>query len=201
MSAAQEDGDRPPPVVRAPVRLAVIRVQGPGYRSAASEGTNCGRYCAVAGADSAQPVLKALSGWPSVGSAVALDAGLLPSHLDSLTDLRWAAAKLQADVMFVYTLDTKFVVGGHALEPGARLPSARPAGDAGRIDCLASGQFFDVRTGAGLGQAHGTASRGLDDAWGSISRLEDGRLQTEDAAVASLLGDARSVWTRLAQGG
>lgn len=190
------------PVVPTPARLVVMRVQGPGYRSPSAQGTNCGRYCAVAETDAvAKRMLDAISRWPSIAQAEALDAGLLPSRLDSLTDLRWAAAKIQADVVFVYTLETSFVVGGRALEPDARLPTAKPAENGARIDCVADGRFLDVRTGAELGQARATASRSLDDAWGSIAQLEERRVQTENAAVDLLLADAQALWSRLVNGG
>ncbi len=60
---------------------------------------------------------EAMAHWPSLAAIVPITRLSIPSRLDSIDDLRAAAASLQADILMVYTIDTAFRVQGKGYGP------------------------------------------------------------------------------------
>lgn len=184
-----------PPAPQFPLRLALVRVQAPGYRSYTADGSGQGRYSVVADdalADETQ--LQAVAKWPALSGAARLDASLLPAALDSLGELRLAAAKMQADVLLVYTLDTSLHAGDRAYEAAAKIALEAPDGESS-VASAASAVFIDVRTGYDYGSA--TAGVQLDapaETWRSREALDGRRVEAERQAFAALLAAAQTSW-------
>lgn len=189
-----------PPSPHFPVRFGVVRVQAPAYRSRSVRSLGEGRFSIVETQELLdQAQLKAIANWPVVAKVATLDGALLPARLESLDDLRLAAAKIQADILLVYTLDTAFRLQGQPYGPAAKIALAESPGREAGVTSTASALFVDVRTGFIYGsvQASGAAV-GLDQAWRSVDSLDGKRLEAERQAAAALLSEGEKTWNAIA---
>lgn len=193
-TGASDAAQQPSP--QFPLGIAAVRVQAADYRSLSSSGYGSGRFSVIAPPElltAAQ--LQALAQWPQVARVSVFDASLLPSSFDSLSDLRFAAAKMQVDVLLVYTLATSFRIDGHDRDPASRIALGdKPDADAA-VSSTASLAFVDVRTGFTYGATQASATvTGLADAWDSDAALDAKRLDAERQAFAALLAAAEKSW-------
>lgn len=184
-----------------PARIAVARVQAPGYRSYSSESLGTGRF----GVLTTQELLtdegfEAFGKWPAVAGVAPVSRRLLPSTLDSLDDLRLSAAKVQADVLLVYTLDTSFRVQGRAYGPLTAISLGLAPDRDAHVTSRASALFQNVRTGFVYGVAAATAqASGLTNVWGASDTIDEKRLEAERQAFALLLPQAEKTWAGIAR--
>jgi hypothetical protein len=184
-----------------PARVAVVRVQAPGYRSYSSESLGTGRFSVL----TTQELLtdegfEAFGKWPAVAGVAPVSRLLLPTTLDSLDDLRLSAAKVQADVLLVYTLDTSFRVQGRAYGPLTAISLGLAPDRDAHVTSTASALFQDVRTGFVYGVAEATAQvSGLTNVWGASDTVDKKRLEAERQAFALLLPQVEKTWTGIAR--
>ncbi|WP_028007469.1 hypothetical protein [Solimonas flava] len=195
---AAADPAAQPPSPQLPMTLAVVRIQAPGYRSASATALGGGRYSVLPDSEP-QTSLDALAQWPLVGTAIALDPALLPASFETLDALRLAAAKRQADVLFFYTVDTRFEADGQSYAAASELPIGKAAPAGARLLSTASGRFVDVRTGYPFGGAEGRAENGdLAPDWKTPAALDARRLDAERQARDALFADAAKTWQQIA---
>lgn len=187
------------PSLNIPARIAIARVQAADYKSFSTRAATGGRFGFIAGNESPSAAqIRSVDQWPSVAHVDALGPALVPEKLDSLEDLRLAAAKLQADVLLAYTLDTRFLVKGERTKPGTKL-SLGDAADGAGIASTAAGLLIDVRTGYVYGSAQGSVSVDpLADAWRSNEALDQQRVSAEQQAFAAMALNAGKVWAGIA---
>lgn len=181
-----------------PARIAVTRVQAANYRSYTAEPYVSGAsFSVVTTQDLAtDEQMEALTRWPDVAGIAPMNRMLLPAQLEAVDDLRVAAAKVQADILLVYTLDTTFRVQGRGYGPLAVISLGLIPDRDAYITSTASALFIDVRTGYvyGLGEATAKAS-GLTNAWSSGDTVDRKRLDAEQEAFARLLVVAAKTWS------
>jgi len=182
-----------------PASIAVARVQAPEFRADPPLQSRNGGHFSVVTSDqgSASGLLKGISAWPVVAGVSVIDPSTLPEAFNSPGDLRLAAAKLSADVLLIYTVDTSFRVRGQAYGPGYSIPvgTTKPDGDTG-ITVTASAVFKDVRTGATLASASAVAvASDVASAWPSVKMIDRKRQDTEHKAIELMLTDAQNQWT------
>lgn len=180
-----------------PARIAIARVQAAGYRSQTAEGVGLGRFTVITVQELfGDKELQAVSDWGQVAGVAPLNSLLLPPTLNSLDDLRVAAAKVQADVLLIYTLDTLFRVQGKVYSPLAVISlGILPDRDA-KVTSTASALFIDVRTGFVYGLADATAKASqLTNAWDSADAVDRKRLEAEKQAVQELVRNLGSTWS------
>jgi hypothetical protein len=184
-----------------PARIAVARVQAPGYKSYSYDGLGSGRFSVVVTQELlTEAGFEAFGKWPSVAGVAPINRLLLPANLESLDDLRLSAARVQADVLLVYTMDTSFRVQGRAYGPLAAISLGLAPDRDAHVTSTASAIFQDVRTGFVYGVAEATAkATGLTNAWGARNTVDTKRLQAEQQAFALLLPQAEKTWTGIAQ--
>ena len=189
------------PSPRFPASIAVVRVQASQYRAYAAASYGSGRFSVVTTADlPSEQQFKALSTWPAVALVAPLDPLLLPAKLDSLDELRLAAAKSQADVLLIYTVDTTFQIKGRAYGPQASISLGLVPDSDAHITSTASAIFTDVRTGFSYGSTEATVKlAGLAEAWGSSDAVDKKRVEAEQQAFALLLSQAEKSWTGIEQ--
>ena len=183
-----------------PARLAVVRVQAPQYRSYSGEAYGSGRFSVLTTQELlTENHVTAIQAWPSLAGAVPINRLLLPPRLDSLDDLRLAAAQVQADIMLVYTLDTSFRIQGRGYGPLAAISlGVLPDRDA-YLTSTASALFIDVRTGFIYGVAESTAkASGLTNVWSSRSTIDKKRVEAEQQAFDGLMMQAATTWKGIA---
>jgi len=190
------------PTLSLPARVAVVRIQAPKYQSATIKGHGGGAYSVVTLSDDAlNHDQSVISQWPQVDSVFAIDDSLLPDDFHTLSDLRLASAKMQADAMLAYTLDTEFMVGGQTYKDSKKVPMSKKAGADDGITVNASAVLIEVRTGYSYGQVSAQATvKGLDkDTWQSEDKLDKARLQAEQQALDAMLQKAAPIWQHVAE--
>ncbi len=183
-----------------PARLAVARVQATGYKSYSAEAYGAGGYSVVTTQElMTDGQMQALSAWPSVAGVAPVSRLLLPASLRSLDDLRLSAAKLQADVLLVYTLDTAFRINGRGYGPLTAISLGIVPDRDAHVTSTASALFIDVRTGFVYGVAEATAKASeLTSIWNSSDTVDRKRLDAEREAVGLLLAEAGKTWSGIA---
>jgi hypothetical protein len=183
-----------------PARLATVRVQAPNYRSHSSEGYGTGSFSVVTTQELlTDEQLQSFGKWPSVAGVTPINHLLLPSKFESLDDLRLSAAKVQADVLMVYTIDTSFRVQGRAYGPLSVISLGLAPDRDAYITSTASVVFTDVRTGFIYGVVEATAkATGLTSFWGSSDTIDKKRIEAEQQAFSLLIVEAGKTWSGIA---
>jgi hypothetical protein len=183
-----------------PARLTIARVQAPQYRSYSSEAYGNGRFSVLTTQELlSEANVVAIQKWPAVAGAVPINRLMLPARLESLDDLRLAAAQVQSDVLLVYTLDTAFRIQGRGYGPLAAISLGLVPDRDAYITSTASALFIDVRTGFVYGVAEATSkTSGLTNIWSSSSTIDKKRVEAEQAAFDLLLAQATTTWAGIA---
>ena len=144
------------PAAPFPARLALARAQASGYYPRSNQCYGEGRYCVVTTGDiETEEDLERISQLPLVSGVAAMGRILLPPKLDSIKDLRRAAATLRTDLLLVYTLDTGFRIENTDIGPLALISLGFLPNKEARVTSTASAALFDVRTGFLYGVAEG----------------------------------------------
>src|SRR5438105_4466395 len=144
------------PLAKFPTGVAVVRIQAPGYSSETARGFGAGRYSIVTTRDIEAPEeLEKLSKLPMVSGIGPINRLLLPAQLQSDRELREAAARMHADVLLVYTLDTSFTVRDNAAPLSVVTLGLSPSQQA-KVVCTASALLMDTRNGYLYGVAEAT---------------------------------------------
>ena len=179
-----------------PARIAIARVQAPDYRSYTTDPLVVGRYSVITTQELLTEVqFDEIVAWPKVAGVAPISRLLLPEKLESLDDLRLAAAKLQADVLLVYTLDTSFRIQGRGYGPLTPISLGLVPDRDAHITTTASAILTDVRTGFVYGVAEATAkTAGLTNVWGASDTVDRKRLEAEGEAFKLLLAEATKTW-------
>lgn len=183
------------PVAKPPIQLAVARVQAPHYRSYSSRGENSGRFSVVTvRSNSENAVLERIKELSEVEQATWLNRLLLESRLQSEKDLRVGAASLHADMLFIYTLDTRFHIGD-PLTPLTVVTLGLSPHQTINVDATASGILLDVQTRYVYGSCDASAHKQVvASAWTSADQIDRTRLDTENSARAQMIVEFEKLW-------
>ncbi len=179
-----------------PARLAYVRIQAPGYRSYRVESFGYGAYSIVTTKDiETDAHFERLERWPMIKATAPLSRILIPSKLRTDKELRMAAAKLHADMLLVYTLDTVFRVKDHDIGPLGLLTLGFLPNQEAKVTTTASAVIFDVRNGFVYGLAESTARETqMASIWVSSDAVEDSRKKAETKAFEQLLDEMAVTW-------
>lgn len=188
------------PTAQLPASIAIARIQADGYHSYTCESWGHGKFCVVTTRDIEDPKLfEQWQSMPSVAGLVPLNRLLLPEELNSDMDLRAAAAKLHADMLLIYTLDTNFYTQDQAV-PLSIITLGLAPDNSTRVVTTASAVLLDTRTGYVYGAAEATArDDGATTSWSTESAIENARQRTERGAFKDLSGQVESMWARVAK--
>lgn len=184
------------PAAEFPARIAVVRIQAPGYLPGAASCHGQGRYCVVTArdieSDDEYQRLERLSGVAGVGPISSI---LLPPTMRSIEDLRLVAANLKADMVLIYSVDTRFHVDGHSLGPLSVVSLGMIPNKKAYVTTTASAVLVDVRSAFIYGVAESTAS---DDQratiWSTHQAIERARTATERQSFVGLVGEIERLW-------
>lgn len=190
------EGSSRQPAPQFPASIAVVRVQAAPYRSYSAEGYGSGRYSVIVAPDES---MQAIASWPSVERVNGIDTTFLPEKLDTLGALRGAAAKTQADVLLIDTVDTTFKLQGRELPPASDIGLGAKAGGPATITVVATAIFVDVRTGYVYGSTSATADVDAAGALRARDDLERKRIEVERSALKELLKNAGQTWAGIVQ--
>lgn len=188
------------PAIHFPANLAVVRVQESGYRSYRSQGYGEGAYSVVTTRDiETEDDLQALADLPGIADVVTLNRLLIPHDLKSDLALRTAAARLHADAILIYTLDTNFN-DGKIIDPLTTLTLGLAPNKHYKINAVASAVLIDTRTGYVYGALEELDSRsGLTIAWGSDQAIDNACKKAEREALNKLLAAFPPFWAKVYQ--
>jgi hypothetical protein len=132
---------------------------------------------------------------PQVAGVALVNRLLLPERLESTKDLRLAAARLKADMLLIYSLDTGFNVDSTDIGPLAVISLGFLPNKKARVTSTASAAIFDVRTGFLYGVAEATATeQQRATTWSSVSAIDRARQRAEAEAFGRLVGEIGRLW-------
>lgn len=179
-----------------PVRLAVARVQASGYISRTNRGYGEGRYSIVTTRDiESESDFERVGRLVMVGGVAPLNRLLVPTQLDTLKDLRVAAARLKTDMLLLYSLDTAFHIESTPLGPLSTITLGFLPNKEAHVTTTTSGALIDVRTGFVYGVAEATETeKQRANIWTSQDAIDESRLRAEKASFQSFLSEFEKLW-------
>lgn len=184
------------PMAPFPGRIAVVRVQQPGYHSYGNRAYGHGKFSVVTTRDIEQDQhFEKLSELPEVSGIATFNRLLVPQELKSIKDLRLAASGLHADMLLLYTLDTSFRVKEKDVGPLEVIALGFLPNKKAFVTTTASLVLYNVRTGYiyGLAEAtHKTEHRA--STWSERGTIENARLETEEMAFNKLVDEFCLLW-------
>lgn len=183
------------PLAGFPAVIAAIRVQDRGYRSYTASGYGEGPFTVVTTRDVETPEqIDRLQRLPMVRAIVPINRLVCTSEVSSERHLRDAAASVQADLVLLYTFDTKF---GHETTIPAlgTITLGLFPNEEARVTTTASAAILDTRSGYIYALAEATAKRErLTNAWNTESAIDQARRGAETEAFDKLVGEVESSW-------
>jgi hypothetical protein len=200
--AGVQEGFAAKPAARFPASIAAVRLQAPAYTNyylQQSGGTHgSGRYTVVTTREVEEDAqLARLSALPRVAGFVSINRMLLPAKLEGDRELREAAARLQADLLLLYTFDTAFFDTDLA-KPLTVLTLGLSPTRKIFVTTTASALLLDTRTGY-VYSAYEVTNRAetLATSWGSRDAADEGRRRNERDAFVKLVDELAASWPRL----
>lgn len=186
-----------------PARIAIARAQTSGYYSRNNQCYGKGNYCVVTTRDvETEQDFERLGRLPMISGIAAMSRILLPEQLNSIKDLRVAAATLKTDMLLVYSLDTRFKVESTDIGPLALVSLGFLPNKKAHVSTTASAALFDVRTGFVYGAVEATAKeQQRATVWSSEEAIDNSRLKTEAASFQQLLGEFEKLWKGVVEAG
>lgn len=180
-----------------PANLAIVRVQQGGYSTKTSRGYGHGRYSIVTARDiEADTALAKIQSLPLIQGVAPVGRILIPSHVNTLRELRSPAAQLRADLLLIYTVDTAFTVDGVSLGPLSLVSLGFLPNKKARVTATVAGVLIDVRTGYVYGTTEATAiEEQRANLWSTELVADSARIAAEEAAFADFADGFQSFWT------
>jgi hypothetical protein len=188
------------PLASFPATVAVVRIQGSGYRNRTVQTYGDGKYCVVLTRDVEKPELMAqLAKLPLMANLEPINRLELPDVLNSDADLRNAAALLHADMLLIYTFDDDL-----QRQDVATFMSILTLGISPNIvltvNTTASAVLIDTRNGYIYGAAEASEKKStLANGWGEDAAGEAVRQEVEAKAFEKLCGEFQNTWGRVVQ--
>jgi hypothetical protein len=183
------------PLASFPAGVAVVRIQAPGYHSETAQGWGSGAYSVVITRDvESDQAIDRLRKLPQLRGIAPVNRILLPSQLNSDHELRQAAAKLQCDMILVYTFDTAFYDRDLA-KPLSVVTLGLSPTQSTKVVTTASAVLMDTRNGYIYGLAEASSRKdGLATAWNTQSAIDGDRQKTEREAFDKLVNEIETMW-------
>lgn len=178
------------PLARFPATMAVVQLQS-------NSGFGLGRGgCGVVLTrdEKTNEYLQRIAGLSKVRGVTTLSRLVLPSRIDDDRDLRAAAARLNADLLLIYTFDTS-VYRGDTTSPLDVVTFGFLPHKYMRVESTASALLMDTRNGYIYATAESASSaRQLANSWTSSSAMDQSRRRAEAEALEQLVDDFVASW-------
>jgi len=197
-----QDGFSAKPSNPFPASIAAVRIQDSGYsnynlrRYGGDYGT--GRYKVIMTREvEDQTQFDRITTLPQVAGLVSLNRMLLPEKLDDDRQIREAASRLQADLVFVYTFATAFFDTDAAKPLTVISLGLSPTRKITAVTTV-SALLMDTRTGY-IYAAYETTERAetISSSWSSGDSADEVRRKTEKKAFGKLIDDLVTSWPNL----
>jgi len=179
-----------------PANIAVIRVQDSGYTTRTSHGYGHGRFSVVTTRDvETDEAYASIVALPLVNNVVPVGRMLLPANASAIKDLRAPAAKLRADLLLVYTIDTTFSVEGQELGPLSLISLGFIPNKKAHVTATVAGVLVDVRTGFIYGTSEATATENQRaTVWSTENAIDSSRMRAEKEAFDEFAAEFGTFW-------
>ena len=183
------------PAARFPAAMAIVRVQAPGYSSHTAHGHGRGRYSVLTTRDiETDQHLERLARLPMVQGVAPVNRLLLSDKLQSDREVRHAAARRDAELTLVYTIDTRIHVGDVSSPLDTITLGFLPHKKA-HVTTTASAVLLDTRTGYVYAVTeHAARHNQWANTWTTEAAVEQSRLKTERDAFDGLVTEFEGVW-------
>lgn len=201
-SPSVQEGFSAKPAAQLPAGVAFARVQAPRYENEWVRDNGGvwghGRFSVVTVREVEDEAdLARIAQLPQLNGPIGLSTMLLPRELASELPLRQAAARLQADMLVLYTFDTTFRERDRAAALSTITLGLSPTRKI-NVYVTASALIVDTRTGFIYAALGSTEKRELSsNVWESNKNADNARRDAERAAFKKLIGEFESVWPRV----
>jgi hypothetical protein len=185
-----------------PASIAFVRVQAPAYTNYALQQSGgaygSGRYSVITTREvEDESQIARVARLPQVVGITAINRMLLPQRLEGDKELREAAARLQADLLFVYTFDTAFFETDLARPLSLITLGFSPTRKVYATTTV-SALLIDTRTGYVYSTYETTKKADtLATSWGSNDAADEARRQNERQAFEQLVNEFETTWPKL----
>lgn len=184
------------PAAAFPANIAIVRVQDSGYVTRTARGHGHGRFTTITTRDVEDDAdLEKIVGLPLVRSVAPVGRILLPSNASTIRDLRIPAAKLRADLLLVYSIDTAFSVEGKSLGPLSLISLGLIPNKKAHVTATVAGMLVDVRTGFVYGTTESTArEEQRATIWSTELAIDTSRIRAEETAFNTFVSEFGQLW-------
>jgi hypothetical protein len=187
------------PTAGFPAGIVAVRVQTSGYENyhTRQSGGVFGRgsFSVVFAKEAGEPEqMERLTGLPDLGGIISLNRMLLPERLESEEAIREAAARLKADMVFLYTFDTKYYDDDQSVFLNVVSLGLSPTR---KVNVLvnASALLVDTKTGFIYGAFEANEKRRLtSNVWESNETADRARQEAEAAAFKGMVDEFIKGW-------
>jgi hypothetical protein len=185
-----------------PASIAVVRVQAPAYSNyylqqrGGSYGS--GRYSVILAKEADEDSqLERVNKLQQVAGLVTINRMLLPERLEGDREIRGAASRLQADLVFLYTFDTSFFDTDVAKPLSVITLGLAPTRKISAVTTC-SALLIDTRTGY-IYSAYEVTERAetFSTSWGSRDSADEARRKNEQDAFKKLIDEFATTWTKV----
>ena len=189
------------PAAAVPSSIAVVRIQDTGYNHHGRYGRpRGGRFHVVTARDvESDTSFEKLADLDGVRGIAPVGRMLVPANPGSLRDLRVPAARLQADLLLVYSFDTAFSVDGKQYGPLSAISLGLLRNNEAHVTVTVSAVLLDVRTGFvyGTTEASHTAHK-KTSIWAERQAIESARRTAERIAFDAFIDEFANQWASVA---
>lgn len=192
--------ERREPLANFPTSIVYVRVQERGYKSYTTEGKGKGAFSVVFARDiEGEEDWQRLNRLVDVAQVGPLSKLLVPEYLQSEKDLRTAAARMNADMLLIYTLDTTFMDRDTSAGLTVVTLGLGPTINV-RVMCTVSALLLDTRSGYTYGVIEETAVEEKNtSALSSKNEMDKMRLGVERRAFEQFIEEFEVLWKNVAE--
>lgn len=179
-----------------PANIAIVRIQDSGYNTQTVHGYGNGRYTVITTRDvESDDAIETIVKLPLVNQVSPIGRLLLPPSASTIKDLRAPAAKLRADLLLVYSVDTSFAVEGRSFGPLTAISLGFIRNKKAHVTATVAGALIDVRTGYIYGTTEATAREEQKASiWSTELAIESSRLRAETTAFEKFVSEFEGLW-------
>ena len=132
---------------------------------------------------------------PDVNGVAPIGRMLVPVNANSIKDLRSPAAKLHADMVLVYSVDTSLYIDGKQLGPLSMISLGLIPNQEAHVTTTVAGMLVDVRTGYTYGTTEASDTQEQKTAvWATEMAIEKARAKAETNAFEGFVGEFEELW-------
>lgn len=184
------------PSLQGVARVAIAHVQDSGYRNLRQQGYGQGTFSLVLEREvESESDLRQIQTLPGIAAVAPINRLLLPPSLDSMAALRHASARLQCQLLLVYTFDSHYHTGQQQLPFLNTILLGALNNQPLTVRTTVSAALFDVKTDYVYYVAEASSeSAGSSSIWQTDSEVDKLRQQTEREAFSKLVRQFSQDW-------